>query len=157
MDNPHATLCGARMSAGRPCTRRPAAGRPRCRYHGGAQGSGAQAGNSNALKHGFYSTRVRELADDILAAADQPLEFFAEIALLRAVLARAAGSAQPLLIATVTNTLARLVRAQHNLPPTEPVRDESSPEAIAEREAYEEIARQLNEAILKEQEAEDEE
>ena len=36
--------CGARTRAGR-----------RCRLHGGAPGSGAQPGNANAHKHGFYT------------------------------------------------------------------------------------------------------
>ncbi len=36
------------------------AGRRRCRMHGGANGSGAPAGNRNALKHGRYSHEAIE-------------------------------------------------------------------------------------------------
>ncbi len=39
--------CGARTRAGR-----------RCRLHGGAPGSGAQPGNANARKHGFYTKQA---------------------------------------------------------------------------------------------------
>ncbi len=47
--------CGARTRAGRPCRKPAATGRRRCRLHGGAPGSGAQPGNRNARKHGFYT------------------------------------------------------------------------------------------------------
>ena len=53
--------CGARTRSGRPCRNPPVTGKVRCRMHGGAHGSGAQPGNTNALKHGRYSTEaVRE-------------------------------------------------------------------------------------------------
>lgn len=47
--------CGARTRSGRPCRNPPVTGKVRCRMHGGAHGSGAQPGNTNALKHGRYS------------------------------------------------------------------------------------------------------
>lgn len=56
------------MRAADPCRSPAVSGKPRCRMHGGAKGSGAQIGNRNALKHGRYShelltfrRRVREL------------------------------------------------------------------------------------------------
>ena len=49
-----APRCGARTRAGTPCRAPAVKGRPRCRMHGGAEGSGAPRGNTNALKHGFY-------------------------------------------------------------------------------------------------------
>ncbi len=47
--------CGARTRKGRPCQAPAVSGRVRCRKHGGAKGSGAPIGNTNALKHGMYT------------------------------------------------------------------------------------------------------
>jgi hypothetical protein len=47
--------CGARTRSGAPCHAPVVAGKKRCRMHGGAKGSGAPRGNSNALKHGAYT------------------------------------------------------------------------------------------------------
>jgi hypothetical protein len=47
--------CGARLRRGGTCALPPAAGKRRCFQHGGARGSGAQAGNRSALKHGAYT------------------------------------------------------------------------------------------------------
>lgn len=47
--------CGARTRAGGACRSPAVSGRRRCRMHGGAQGSGAPKGNSNALKAGLYT------------------------------------------------------------------------------------------------------
>jgi len=49
-----AGTCGARTRSGAPCKRAPMEGRTRCKLHGGAS-TGAPKGNSNAVKHGFYS------------------------------------------------------------------------------------------------------
>ena len=46
--------CGARTRAGGACRAPAVGGRARCRMHGGARGSGGQAGNRNAWKHGIY-------------------------------------------------------------------------------------------------------
>ena len=50
-------------------------GRARCRFHGGAEQSGGQPGNRNALKHGRYSAKVmacrREVAALLRACRDQ--------------------------------------------------------------------------------------
>ena len=62
-----APRCGARTRGGSPCRSPAVRGERRCRMHGG-RGSGAPAGNRNALKHGAWSAealawrrRVREL------------------------------------------------------------------------------------------------
>ena len=52
--------CGARTRCDSPCRSPAVTGRRRCRMHGGAKGSGAPAGNWNALKHGCYSREVLE-------------------------------------------------------------------------------------------------
>ncbi len=51
--------CGARTRAGPPCAAPAVRGQARCRKHGGAAGSGAQAGNRNALQDGFYSRTAK--------------------------------------------------------------------------------------------------
>jgi hypothetical protein len=115
MSTNSAASCGATNRRGHPCRRRPAPGRRRCHYHGGAPGSGAQPGNANALKHGFYSSRIRDFAADLRAAAEQPLDLSAEIALLRVVLARALGNAPPQVLVSIVGTLARMVTVQYKL------------------------------------------
>lgn len=55
-----APRCGARTRAGHPCRSPAVKGNARCRMHGGS-GSGAPRGNRNALKHGWYSGRVRAI------------------------------------------------------------------------------------------------
>jgi uncharacterized protein YjcR len=52
--------CGAKTRAGTPCKAPAVKGKRRCRMHGGAAGSGAPAGNQNALKHGMYSRDALE-------------------------------------------------------------------------------------------------
>lgn len=47
--------CGAKTRQGTPCRSPAVKGKSRCRMHGGALGSGAPRGNSNALKHGLYT------------------------------------------------------------------------------------------------------
>jgi len=47
--------CGARTRDGTPCRGPAVRGKRRCRMHGGAAGSGAQEGNRNAEKHGWWS------------------------------------------------------------------------------------------------------
>jgi hypothetical protein len=47
--------CGARTRSGAPCRSPAVAGKKRCRMHGGAKGSGAPRGNTNALTHGAYT------------------------------------------------------------------------------------------------------
>jgi uncharacterized protein YjcR len=52
--------CGARTRSGAPCQSPAVAGKKRCRMHGGAKGSGAPRGNTNALKHGAYTRNALE-------------------------------------------------------------------------------------------------
>jgi hypothetical protein len=51
--------CGARTRSGVPCRAPAVAGKARCRKHGGAAGSGGQAGNRNAWKDGLYSAEEK--------------------------------------------------------------------------------------------------
>ena len=53
-----AATCGARLRGGGLCPRLPAAGRRRCRRHGGVANWGAPAGNRNALKHGALTAEA---------------------------------------------------------------------------------------------------
>ena len=57
LDSPR---CGARTRNGTPCQSPAVSGKARCRMHGGAMGSGAPRGNSNALKHGMYTRAALE-------------------------------------------------------------------------------------------------
>jgi uncharacterized protein YjcR len=52
--------CGARTRKGTPCQSPAVSGKARCRMHGGAKGSGAPMGNTNALKHGMYTKAALE-------------------------------------------------------------------------------------------------
>ena len=56
-----AQRCGARTRGGAACRAPAIKGRQRCRMHGGSAGSGAQAGNSNALKHGCFTAEALEM------------------------------------------------------------------------------------------------
>ncbi|WP_306308773.1 HGGxSTG domain-containing protein [Flavimaribacter sediminis] len=47
--------CGAKTRRGTQCQAPAVSGKSRCRMHGGAAGSGAPAGNRNALKHGRFT------------------------------------------------------------------------------------------------------
>jgi glucans biosynthesis protein len=51
--------CGAHTRGGAPCRAPAVASKARCRKHGGAAGSGGQAGNKNAWKDGFYSAEEK--------------------------------------------------------------------------------------------------
>jgi glucans biosynthesis protein len=52
-----APRCGARTRSGKPCQSPAVRGKRRCRMHGGAAGSGAPIGNTNALRHGNYTAK----------------------------------------------------------------------------------------------------
>jgi hypothetical protein len=58
-----------------PCQSPAVTGRTRCRFHGGAEGSGAQLGNQNAFRHGRYTAEAivqrREVAALLRACRDQ--------------------------------------------------------------------------------------
>ena len=53
--------CGAKTRKGTPCVSPAVGGKARCRMHGGAAGSGAPAGNRNALKHVLYTAEEQAL------------------------------------------------------------------------------------------------
>ncbi|MCP2671659.1 hypothetical protein NHF40_12045 [Maricaulaceae bacterium EIL42A08] len=57
--------CGAKTRSGTPCKSPAVSGKKRCRMHGGAKGSGAQRGNTNALKHGWYSAEFVEMRREV--------------------------------------------------------------------------------------------
>ena len=57
-----APRCLAKTRMGTACQSPAVRGKRRCRMHGGAAGSGAQLGNSNALKHGARSGKMADLA-----------------------------------------------------------------------------------------------
>ena len=59
----NAPRCGAKTksNAGKPCRCPAIRNKKRCRVHGGAKGSGAQAGNINALKHGFTTATTKTI------------------------------------------------------------------------------------------------
>jgi hypothetical protein len=72
-----APRCGAKTRSGRPCQSPVVAGRPRCRMHGGAKGSGGPRGRRNGnYKHGRHTAaagahrkwireRIREVRSSI--------------------------------------------------------------------------------------------
>ena len=69
--------CGARTRDGSPCRSPAVRGKRRCRMHGGAAGSGGQAGNKNALKHGMRAAEVaglRRAVRELLAEARELVE-----------------------------------------------------------------------------------
>jgi hypothetical protein len=71
--------CGAKTRRGSPCRAPAVAGKKRCRMHGGAAGSGAPAGNRNALKNGLYTREAiaeRKEIRELLREAKETLERF---------------------------------------------------------------------------------
>jgi len=55
-----ARRCGAKTRAGHPCRQAAVRGRPRCRMHGGAKGSGGPLGDRNEnFKHGVYTREAK--------------------------------------------------------------------------------------------------
>ena len=69
--------CGARTRQGSPCRSPAVQDRKRCRMHGGAKGSGARAGNRNALKHGRYTRELVEFqrsVSELLRESAEKLE-----------------------------------------------------------------------------------
>ena len=68
--------CGARTRNGESCRAPALRGKMRCRMHGGAWGSGAPDGNSNAFKHGYFTGEAieeRQFVRTILAEAEKLL------------------------------------------------------------------------------------
>ena len=68
--------CGARTRNGETCRAPALRGKARCRMHGGAWGSGAPLGNSNAVKHGYFTGEAieeRKLVRTVLSEAESLL------------------------------------------------------------------------------------
>ncbi|WP_246229975.1 HGGxSTG domain-containing protein [Bradyrhizobium cytisi] len=68
--------CGAQTRNGETCRAPALRGKARCRMHGGAWGSGAPFGNSNAIKHGFFTGEAieeRKLVRAVLTEAEDLL------------------------------------------------------------------------------------
>ena len=65
-----APRCGARTKGnyGKPCKCPAMKGKNRCRVHGGARGSGAKFGNTNALKHGETTAEAKTFRQEIRQA-----------------------------------------------------------------------------------------
>jgi len=63
----NAPRCGAKTkhNNGLPCRLAAIKGKKRCRVHGGGKGSGAQQGNTNALKHGLTAGVVKQFKRDV--------------------------------------------------------------------------------------------
>jgi len=58
----HSPRCGAKTRTGGPCTSPTVQGKRRCSIHGGAHGSGAPTGNTNAFKTGLHTAEMRVFA-----------------------------------------------------------------------------------------------
>lgn len=59
-DNAPRCCAKTKRNNGKPCRAPAVHGKKRCRIHGGSKGSGAQVGNSNAYKHGFTASQVKD-------------------------------------------------------------------------------------------------
>lgn len=71
----NAPRCGVKTKRnnGSPCRSPAIRGKKRCRMHGGSKGSGAQLGNTNALKHGYATTEVKifkRVVKELIKASD---------------------------------------------------------------------------------------
>jgi hypothetical protein len=57
-----APRCGAKTRPGSPCKQAAVRGRPRCRMHGGAKGSGGPRGDRNGnFRHGLWTRESLEM------------------------------------------------------------------------------------------------
>jgi hypothetical protein len=71
--------CGAKTRSGKPCRSPAVSGKKRCRMHGGAPGSGAPRGNTNALKHGLYKREAFEERRQLRALMRQSRKLIQDI------------------------------------------------------------------------------
>ena len=71
--------CGAKTRRGTPCEAPAVRGKQRCRMHGGAKGSGAPAGNRNALKSGLYTAEALDLRRHVNALIRDSRKIIEEI------------------------------------------------------------------------------
>jgi hypothetical protein len=72
-----APRCGAKTRTGRPCRSPAVSGRPRCRMHGGARGSGGPPGKRNGnFRHGYFTAEnvaERKAAREVIRQARKVL------------------------------------------------------------------------------------
>lgn len=63
----NAPRCGAstKRNNAAPCRAPAVRGKGRCRIHGGGRGSGAQKGNTNALKQGDTTSQIKEFRKNV--------------------------------------------------------------------------------------------
>ena len=81
-------ICGAKTLSGKPCQRRPAAGRTRCKLHGGATPFGPA---SVHFKHGRYAFVFHgQLARhyEQMSTEEDPLDVLPELGVMRSMLAQ---------------------------------------------------------------------
>jgi len=71
-----APRCGARCKRnnGNPCRSPAVRGNKRCRIHGGSKGSGGQPRNTNALKHGLTTEKIKCLKKTIRTTIKESVE-----------------------------------------------------------------------------------
>ncbi len=76
-----APRCGARTKHNNstPCRSPAVRGKKRCRIHGGAQSSGGQEGNSNALKHGLTTAAVKGFRKAVKTAIQKTTRLAGEL------------------------------------------------------------------------------
>jgi hypothetical protein len=73
--------CGAKtkQNNGAPCRSPAVKSKKRCRIHGGANGSGAQKDNKNALKHGLTTTLIKNFRKTARSAIKEAEAFNREV------------------------------------------------------------------------------
>jgi hypothetical protein len=73
--------CGAKTkgNGGKPCKCPAIRGKTRCRVHGGARGSGAKFGNTNALKHGETTAEAKAFRQEIKQAINFSKNLISEL------------------------------------------------------------------------------
>ena len=75
-----ASRCGARSKrSSHPCKNPAMKNKKRCRLHGGAVGSGARYGNTNALKHGETTAEAKVFKQEIRQTIKQSKELIREL------------------------------------------------------------------------------
>jgi len=75
-----APRCGAKSKrSGKPCRNPASKNKKRCRFHGGAVGSGARYGNTNSLKHGETTAEAKAFKREVMQAIKQSKELIKEL------------------------------------------------------------------------------
>jgi glucans biosynthesis protein len=71
--------CGANTRCGEACRAPAIRGKPRCRMHGGAAGSGAPPGNRNAHKHGLFTREAIAERNEVRTLLDEAQDFLRKL------------------------------------------------------------------------------